>query len=59
MELETHLRIVERMRLVPSDDVLRTIELSNRVGRLLNGLIRALRAPSLEDGKPPPKNESA
>ncbi len=50
MELETHLRMIERMRLVPAADVLRATELSSRVGRLLNGLIRALRA-SRKDSK--------
>jgi four helix bundle protein len=41
-ELETHLVIVERVRLLPKDALLAVRELCDRVGRMLRSLIRAL-----------------
>jgi four helix bundle protein len=43
MELETHLTLAVRLNLVPRDAAMRSWELSQTVGRLLNKLIGSLR----------------
>jgi four helix bundle protein len=44
MELETHLIVADRLRLVPAVRIASAMTLSGHAGRLLHGLIRALRA---------------
>lgn len=45
MELETHLFLADRLRLGPADRIASALTLSGHTGRLLHGLIRALRRP--------------
>ena len=48
-ELETHLMLAERLRLVPDDEIASALAIASETGRLLAGLVRSLRASSRRD----------
>lgn len=48
-ELETHLMLAERLRLVPGDEIASALAIASETGRLLAGLLRSLRASSRRD----------
>ena len=50
LEVESHLTLAGRLELIPADRVNRAMDLCGHVGRMLGGLIRALRSPKSESG---------
>ena len=54
LELESHLLLAERLRIVDAARLARAADLSGHVGRMLHGLIRSLTRADLPDSRPHP-----